>query len=223
MKKDRSNRIVVSLVVVIVGLLSMLGYIYYNTTSAISSYKECVEAGNTILKTKPAQCVTADGKVFVDTDNLDIEEEKEEEEQSESTTKIVEVYFSKDPSSFDDPSVKVAVERETTRVDVATFGIEQLLAGATEKEQISGLFTPLKLVGESNCSGKDFKIEIEERIATIQFCKVVNNSGTITDAQITEVVTATIDQFSTVDVVIILDRNGSCFADMSGLNKCLEK
>lgn len=36
------------------------------TTAAITNFDECVQAGNRILKSLPAQCVTRDGQKFFD-------------------------------------------------------------------------------------------------------------------------------------------------------------
>jgi hypothetical protein len=36
----------------------------------VSSFSECVDAGNKVLRTYPARCISSDGKVFVDHQSL---------------------------------------------------------------------------------------------------------------------------------------------------------
>ncbi len=159
------------------------------------------------------------------------EEESDNTTTTTTTTTVaveeevsIKVFFSKNPSSFDDPTIRVGVDRTTTRSDVATFAIEQLIAGPTEDEQVGGLFSPLSLTGDSNCSGKDFSINIDQttKKATITFCKQISVSGTVDTAQVTTTVEDTLTEFTTIDSVAILTHEDHCFGDESGMNLCKE-
>ena len=107
---------------------------------------------------------------------------------------------------------------------MGTFTIEQLIAGPTSTEASNGLFSPIKgkLQGDSNCSGKDFSLSVADRTARLKFCKTVASAGIGDDARITSTVTDTLKQFSSVDSVVILTRDGNCFGDQSGQNRCLQ-
>jgi hypothetical protein len=106
----------------------------------------------------------------------------------------------------------------------STVVIEQLIAGPTQKEQTDGLFTPIELVGDSNCEQKDFTVSASdtESSLTIQFCKNINSAGVGSDARIQNAVEETLMFNLGFEKVIILNRNGDCFGDQSGLNLCLE-
>ena len=88
---------------------------------------------------------------------------------------------------------------------------------------LARLFTPIKLTGTSNCSGKDFSLSIDQttKKATLKFCKLVTSAGIGDDARIKNTITKTLTQFSTVTTVVILDRGGNCMGDESGMNACM--
>jgi hypothetical protein len=60
-------------------------------------------------------------------------------------------------------------------------------------------------------------------VATLRFCKSVLSSGSGDDGRQKSSINATLKQFSTINSVIILDRNGKCLSDQSGENTCLKK
>lgn len=199
----------------------------------VNSYDECVKAGNPILESFPEQCKTPDGKTFVNSSavstststtssNTNSSSSTSENSSSSSSAEsvTVKVYFSKDPSSMDDPNVVVAVDRTTTRTDIATFAIEELIDGPSATEQVNGLFTPLVFTGASSCSGKDFTLSISSGKATLQLCKIVELGGVLDGERVRQTVEKTLKQFSTVTKVVILNRDGSCFNDLSGQDLC---
>ena len=218
--------IICVLVIVIIALLVSRG-----SAPLINSFEDCAAAGNPIQESFPRRCRSADGRSFVEdvtvsetpTPSVTTTPTATTTASPTSTSTTVKVYFSKDPSSYDDPTIVVAVNRTTTRTDVATFAIEQLLNGPTSSEEISGLFNPIALSGASNCGGSNFTVTINSttRKATIKFCKNIDSAGILEDARIENVIEATLNQFSTVDSVVILDKNGDCFGDNSGMNLCL--
>ena len=53
------------LVAVVFVLFALVRVIVYGPTDTVSSFTECVEAGNPIVESYPAQCRTPSGKVFV--------------------------------------------------------------------------------------------------------------------------------------------------------------
>lgn len=114
------------------------------------------------------------------------------------------------------------VDRETTRKDVATFSIEEVIKGPSSIELKLGLeptFSKTKFVyfvGSSNCNGKDFKISITNGKATLQFCKQTMLSGDMSGSVISQQIVNTLKQFSTIKQVRILNYSGTCFNDLSG-------
>jgi hypothetical protein len=65
-------------------------------------------------------------------------------------------------------------------------------------------------------------IGLEEGVATVRFCTTVVLLGSVADGQAQSILVATLEQFPTVDRVVILDRGGDCMFDLSGINLCLE-
>lgn len=148
-----------------------------------------------------------------------------------STTYPVLVYFSKQPDSYNDPTAVFPVQRRAPNASVATYAIQQLIAGPTRSETASGYFTELTaaLSGTSNCGGADFTITLNMRgaraeagTATLQFCRTLSLPGEQTDGRIKAEITKTLTQFSTIRSVAILTRDGHCFADLSGSDRCLQ-
>ena len=109
------------------------------------------------------------------------------------------------------PKITESIEK-TERKDVLTFAIEKLI----EK------YYKDRIVGQSNCSGRDFKVSIENGVATIKFCRTFMGVGTMSDATVVESIKATAKQFSTVREVRVIDMNGNCLFDASGLNTCIK-
>jgi hypothetical protein len=122
------------------------------------------------------------------------------------------------------------VSRVSPDINVATYAVRQLIVGPSATESAQGYFTPLPsaLMGQSTCGGADFQLALNTRgttsepgTATLRFCRQVSSSGVVTDAHISSEVNKTLQQFSTIHKVVILNANGSCFGDESGLNLCL--
>jgi hypothetical protein len=202
-----------------------------NPTASINSFEDCKNAGYPIMETYPQQCRTPDGKNFVE-DVPPIDDSSTGDstdgssgsaDSSDVVTKTVKVYFGKNPESYNDFSKVYAVNRTSTRTDIGTFALEQLIAGPTTAEKTQKYFTPLGFSGTSNCSGKDFKLVINKttKVATVTFCKVADVGGSGEEARIINSITPTLTQFSTVTKVIILTKDGHCFGDESGLDMCL--
>jgi spore germination protein GerM len=142
----------------------------------------------------------------------------------------VKVYFSKHPDSDNDFSKVFAVNRLSPTLGVATFAINQLIAGPIASERASGLYTELTsaLSGPSNCDGATFQITLDHKghtpetgTVTIQFCKAMSTAGIGTDARIQAQISKTLLQFPNNHKVIILTRDGHCFGDESGADMCL--
>jgi hypothetical protein len=141
------------------------------------------------------------------------------------------VYFSKQPDSYNDPNAVFPVSRFSPTSGVATNAIEQLIAGPTASEKAQGYFTELSaaLTGASNCGGADFTITLNMRAthpqtgaATLRFCRTLSLPGELTDARIKAEITKTLTQFPTITSVTIITREGHCFGDLSGQDKCLQ-
>jgi hypothetical protein len=150
-----------------------------------------------------------------------------------TTPSPVLVYFSKNPESLNAPTAVFPVQQVAPNSAVATFAIQQLIAGPTSSEAAAGYFTELtnvlQLSGPSNCGGADFKLTLDMRgatpqvgTATLQLCRPTASPGIGADGRIVAEVTKTLTQFSTITKVAILNRNGNCFGDESGLDLCLK-
>ncbi len=149
----------------------------------------------------------------------------------------IKVFFSKSPESLNtNPSAVFAVNRVSPTIAVATYSIQLLIAGPTLSERQAGFFTELNtlLSGPSNCSaplpvgGPDFKLTLnmkgkvpEQGTATLQFCRSTNSPGIGADARVQAEINATLKQFSNIKNVVILTKDGHCFADAIGNDRCL--
>ncbi len=132
----------------------------------------------------------------------------------------VKVFFPKTPQSNNNFSYVESVIRTTQSQSLARFAVEQLIAGPTKAERQKGLVSAIQLRDSSNCTS-DFKLSISQGVARLQFCRTVVSRGVGDDARTKSALTATLKQFSNVNSIIILDKNGNCFGDMSGENRCL--
>ncbi len=132
----------------------------------------------------------------------------------------VNVFLPKQPKSNNNFSYVEPVSRTTASQSLARFAVEQLIAGPTKDESQKGFVRAIQLKGSSNCAS-DFNLSISNGTARVQLCRTIASAGVGDDARAKSSLTATLKQFSTVQSVIILDRNGNCFGDMSGENRCL--
>jgi hypothetical protein len=125
------------------------------------------------------------------------------------------------------------VPRVSPTPAVATYAMEQLIAGPTPSEKGAGYFTELTTVlhrsEPSNCGDADFRLTLDQHggtpepgTATLQFCRPTTSPGIGADARITAEIKRTLTQFATITKVVILNLHGDCFGDLSGLNRCLQ-
>jgi Sporulation and spore germination len=137
----------------------------------------------------------------------------------------VTVYFSKHPDSETAPTKVFAVNRVSPTLGVATYAINQLIAGPTAAEKAQGLYSPLEgaLSGASICGGADIKISLnwnrtraEIGTATLQFCRDVPGFGDTGAAIVRNEISKTLTQFANIQKVVIVFKNGSCFDDLIG-------
>jgi len=155
--------------------------------------------------------------------NCQAEECKQCEECKTATTYPIKVYFSKSPESIDDPTKVYGVDRTATTLAVATYAINQLIAGPTADEAKFGYFSDVKVRNDSSiCNNNDFKIAVKDTVATLQFCRTFDAIGTMSDARAQEEIKASLLQFPTVKKVVVLSKSGNCQFDLSGLNLCLQ-
>ncbi|MFW5719897.1 MAG: hypothetical protein ACOCXT_02620 [Candidatus Dojkabacteria bacterium] len=128
----------------------------------------------------------------------------------------LQVFFSRRPESNNDFDFTSGRERNTTRKDVGTFAIQELIEGPSEDAQDQGLYSPIELQGESNCDGQDFTLFVEQNgEAVLQFCKDLQIAGVGDAARIESTVTDTLEQFSTVETITILTKDGGELGDLS--------
>jgi hypothetical protein len=141
----------------------------------------------------------------------------------------VKVYFSKvNSANFDDVVPK---DRTSPTPEVGTLAIEQLIEGPTLTERSEGLFSQLhdSIRGSSNCTGHNFLLTLnkkgtidEQGTATLQFCRDIDSPGIGSDARIKTEVSTTLEQFPTIQKVVILLKSGHCFGDTHGMDMCMK-
>jgi hypothetical protein len=149
----------------------------------------------------------------------------------------IKVYFSKFPESETKFDAVFPVDRVSPTLGVANFALQLLIAGPTTEERNAGYFSELNsiLTGPSTCSapyptgGPDFKLALnmkgateEQGTATVRFCRATSSPGIGADARIQAEINATLKQFPNIKKVVILDKDGHCFADGSGQDRCLK-
>lgn len=139
---------------------------------------------------------------------------------SQAAQTQVKVFFPRDPSIEEDFTRVEPVWRTTSSQSLARFAIEQLIAGPTRQERTRRLISTIRFTGSSNC-GRDFTLSVNNRVARLQFCKTLTQGGVGDVARTKSSINATLLQFPTIKSVIILDKNGNCWADESGENMCL--
>ncbi|MEP7103394.1 MAG: hypothetical protein ABI721_01640 [Candidatus Dojkabacteria bacterium] len=151
----------------------------------------------------------------------------------DSTTAITKIYFSKTPQSYDsDFSYVVGVDREVNKSESVVQAIEKILAGPTAAETALGYKNPITLTGSSNCGGNLFTFSSNydsmatANDVTIKFCKDVTISGIGDSGRIQAVIKKTLQGLEhtadyKVGKIAILDKNGNCLGDESGMNACL--
>ena len=137
-----------------------------------------------------------------------------------ATLNKVKVFFPKNPQSNNNLNYVEPVIRTTRSQNLPRFAVEQLIAGPTRAERQKGWVPAIQLKGSSNC-GSDFKLSMSKGVTRLQFCRIIPSGGIGDDARATSSLTATLKQFTNVKSVIILDKDGNCFGDMSGDNRCL--
>jgi hypothetical protein len=144
----------------------------------------------------------------------------------------VTVFFSKHPDSDHDFTTVFPLTRTAPTLAVATYAVQQLIAGPTAAEQQTGYFTELTgAIDRSDAStgsGADGTISLHVRgttpergTATLQFCRTLHTGGIGADARITAELQATLTQFPTITHAVILTKQGTCFGDLSTQNTCL--
>lgn len=135
----------------------------------------------------------------------------------------VQVFFSKDPDSQNDPAKVFAVQRVSSTLGVARFAVEELIKGPTPAETALGYYSEwqkFQYMGASDCGGENFALSIDTGRATIRFCRSVRLLGTLSDARADQTLKATLLQFPSVDKAVILDKQGHCLFDSSGMDLC---
>lgn len=156
---------------------------------------------------------------------------------STSTSYPIKVFFSQAPVSLTtNNSAVYAVDRMSPSLAVGTFAIQLLIAGPTASERGAGYFTELNtmLSGSSNCStplpvgGPDFTLTLDHKgsvlekgTATLKFCRTLTSGGIGADARVQAEINATLKQFANIKKVVILTKDGHCFADNAGGDRCL--
>ncbi len=149
----------------------------------------------------------------------------------------IKVYFSNNPGTM---SV-TPVTRISPTIDTGTYSIQMLIAGPTPQERAQGLFSELNSAfsGPTICAGPvasagtvggpDFTLTLnmkgttpEQGTATLKFCRPTTLAGDFTGPRIMAEIDATLEQFSSIKKVVILDSSGNCWAALKTGNDCLK-
>ncbi len=135
----------------------------------------------------------------------------------------VRVFFSRRPDSERSASAVFPVARVAPDRAVATAALTALIEGPNAAERADGYYSELggALTGPSTCSGRDFRIAIEDGTATVRFCRAVASAGVGRDARLRSQVEATLRQFTTIRSVRLLGSDGRCLFDRSDQDRCL--
>ena len=142
----------------------------------------------------------------------------------------VKVYFSKHPQSDQNATAVFAVRRSSPTLAVAAFAIGQLVVGPTRTETKAGYYSALAglLHGPSDCGGPAVRIMLNRRettvepgTATVRFCRHSMSGGIFDDVRVRSEISRTLTQFPSIKRVVILNKVGYCFGDLSGRNTCL--
>lgn len=202
-----------AMLLVIVILAIYQGVVTVQTNTAISTSSISSESSSVSTSTSSEETSTTSSESSVSTSSS----------TSSTISANVKVYFSKNPTSATDPSKTFAVNRVSPDLGVAKYVIGELIKGPTAGETALGYFSKVKVSGTSNCGGPSFTVTISEtKKATLKFCKdFVSEGGVVSDAQAQSEIQASLTQFPTITKVVILDKEGNCLFDQSGLNNCL--
>lgn len=149
---------------------------------------------------------------------------------------VVQIYFSRFPQSTNNFAKVFPLTRVSPATDPETFAIQLLIAGPTPSERRAGYFSELNslFTGPSACSapyptgGPDFTLRLDRKgssvargTATLRFCRPMSSPGIGADARVRAEIVATLTQFARIKKAIILTKEGHCFGDESGMDRCL--
>jgi hypothetical protein len=136
----------------------------------------------------------------------------------------VQVFFSRDPDSFADFTAVFPLSREVAGGPGIIDGVvAALLAGPTAAEQSAGYFSDFqRLMGGtlSTCKG-GFTTTERQGIITVQLCRATSSAGVGQDARAQAEIEATLMQLPGITRIIVLNTDGHCLLDQSGLDLCL--
>lgn len=214
----KSKNIQYILLLLIIILLGIIGFLLWTNTNESNDDQNDTNTSESNTENESDSTIDLEEE---DQDNEDSEsssdmENTEEMSASEGTSVSYPLFFT-NAATTDDFADVLETSRSTDRSDAGTFLVEQLFAGPTPSEQSSGMgpITSFEFRGSSNCGGENFTLEVSDSIATLQFCRDTFLVGDITP-DFTVPLQETLTQFSTVDRVIVLDKNGDCWNDLSG-------
>jgi hypothetical protein len=195
---------------------TLLGLVLVSGTLAVAA---CGTTGGATSTSTPTSAPTATAAVTPTTSGL--------------AGYPIKVYFSNNPGTM----MVTAVNRISPTLQVGTFAIMMLIAGPTPEERASGLFSELNdaFSGGSTCAGTlpvdgpDFTLTLNMKgatpspgTATLKLCRPTTLPGEGTGARIKAEINATLLQFPNIKSVVILNKDGNCWDDLSGQNMCLK-
>src|SRR5690606_19513063 len=162
--------------------------------------------------------------------NNDVDEDEEVNPVDDKDLEVEVLVYFFNQNKFDaaESDIFSETKRLSTREDIATFTLEQIIDGPTEEDFNTNLGITRSfddpavsddpflatIEGESNCGGPDFEItSLTGKIATVKFCKRVVTTGDFSSGIIFEQFRKTLTQFPTIEKVRVLRNDNTCFND----------
>jgi hypothetical protein len=135
--------------------------------------------------------------------------------------------FSEDKFSQPETSdYTMPVERQTSRKDIATYAVEQIIRGPTIDEIEGGLRPTfgidhfVTISGKSVCGIKNFTLEldVDNYFAKVRFCKDIRLNEEMSGPLLAEQIRKTLIRFEKIHKVQILNKDQACFDGSSILS-----
>jgi hypothetical protein len=206
-------------------LFGLSGLVFYQFKQILDRNNQIDNLGNQLVQIKNNKNVPKPSQTSaLSVSSLQIKDEAQTAlfdslKKNTDNLATIKVFFIKKSEIAPNPINLSFVERTTDRKDIVTFAIDELIKGPNTSEQSQKIYSPIVLSGMSNCGNGDFSAIVLDDKATIKFCKAVTTSNA-ENTNIKEVIESTLKQFSSIQKVVILNSNNTCFGDTTGQDLC---
>lgn len=145
-------------------------------------------------------------------------DENNEQNNENVSAQTFELYF---PNNSDEFTSTQAVTRVSATNNKIGFVLQSFFEGPTSAEEEQGILSLNEFEGESNCGGSLYQYSVNSGTVTVRLCRTYSSGGVGADARFQSALTDTLLNLEEISEVIILDKDGNCFGDQSGMNVCL--